>query len=305
MFGCQVVQQSMQFTRKKRGKVEKRSQWKSLPSGANSNSTRPSHLRIFFSNVTTQLLPPFFSPTMSSLISPEFSRVLLLAGIVAVHVHWRQLITRLVPEPYLDEVFHVPQAQAYWAGKWSQWDSKITTPPGLYLFSYGVNSIRSWFQEPFEQSTEELRFSNSLLLYLLLVILYVWSAVTRREVHHEAVLQREFSIVLFPLLFFFSGLYYTDLFSVFTVVVTYVCWSAARRARGGMKMVYQILHVVSGLVALATRQTNIFWVAVYLGGLQVVQSTKREAGVNMIHDPPISEAFFEGQSFSHISNFLT
>ena len=43
-----------------------------------------------------------------------------------------------VPEPYMDEVFHIPQARAYCAGNYSQWDPKITTLPGLYLFSVGI-----------------------------------------------------------------------------------------------------------------------------------------------------------------------
>ena len=32
-----------------------------------------------------------------------------------------------------DEPFHAPQAQAYCRGDWSQWDPKITTPPGLFV----------------------------------------------------------------------------------------------------------------------------------------------------------------------------
>jgi hypothetical protein len=32
-----------------------------------------------------------------------------------------------------DEVFHIPQAQAYCKGRWGHWDDKITTPPGLYV----------------------------------------------------------------------------------------------------------------------------------------------------------------------------
>ena len=233
---------------------------------------------------------------MPSLISPELSRVILLLLIVSTHLKWRQLLTSIVPDPYLDEVFHIPQAQAYWNGKWGQWNPKITTPPGLYLFSYAVNSVTSWCStKDLELGTEDLRFTNFLLLYLLLVALYVWTAVAKREVHHDAVMQREFRIVLFPLFFFFSGLYYTDLLSALTVVVTYVFWSASQKSSGSPTL-YQSLHLVSGLAALATRQTNVFWVAVYLGGLQVVKTVKREAGVTRIHDPPMSEAFFEGQS---------
>ena len=38
--------------------------------------------------------------------------------------------------PYMDEVFHVPQAKAYCDGNFSHWDDKITTLPGLYYVSY-------------------------------------------------------------------------------------------------------------------------------------------------------------------------
>ncbi|KAF8472087.1 DIE2/ALG10 family-domain-containing protein [Kalaharituber pfeilii] len=42
----------------------------------------------------------------------------------------------IVPQPYLDEVFHIPQAQRYCDGKWMEWDDKITTPFGLYYPRY-------------------------------------------------------------------------------------------------------------------------------------------------------------------------
>ena len=35
----------------------------------------------------------------------------------------------------LDEIFHIPAAQRYCDGNFSYWDPKITTPPGLYIFS--------------------------------------------------------------------------------------------------------------------------------------------------------------------------
>ena len=60
---------------------------------------------------------------------------------------WAEQVTTFVPEPYLvcqhildvsftsnriqDEVFHIPQAQAYCAGRYDVWDPKLTTPPGL------------------------------------------------------------------------------------------------------------------------------------------------------------------------------
>ncbi|KAI9819312.1 MAG: glucosyltransferase [Thelocarpon impressellum] len=103
------------------------------------------------------------------------SVVYVLAGI------WSNEVTRNVPDTYLDEVFHIPQAQAYCDGDWHIWDPKITTPPGL---------------------------TSSYL--------------------------KDFALV------------------------------------------------ISGLVALSFRQTNIFWVAAFLGGLELVRTLKsRPNGATM------------------------
>ncbi|KAK2066903.1 hypothetical protein P8C59_000681 [Phyllachora maydis] len=44
---------------------------------------------------------------------------------------WLALVCHAVPEPYLDEFFHIPQAQKYCEGRYLDWDDKITTPPGF------------------------------------------------------------------------------------------------------------------------------------------------------------------------------
>ncbi|XP_026558668.1 dol-P-Glc:Glc(2)Man(9)GlcNAc(2)-PP-Dol alpha-1,2-glucosyltransferase-like isoform X2 [Pseudonaja textilis] len=80
-------------------------------------------------------------------------------------------------EAYMDEAFHVPQAQAYCAGRFQQWDPMITTLPGLYLLSVGILKPAGWlfgWSENILCSTGILRFINLLfsignfyLLYLL------------------------------------------------------------------------------------------------------------------------------------------
>ena len=74
-----------------------------------------------------------------------------------------------------------------------------------------------------------------------------------------------FNISIFPPLFFFSGLYYTDVLSVLSVLLTYI---AARREKS-------VLVVLFGLVSLTFRQTNVFWTALFLGGLQLLKSIRR------------------------------
>ncbi|KAI9216013.1 DIE2/ALG10 family-domain-containing protein [Blastocladiella britannica] len=50
---------------------------------------------------------------------------------------WARVAT-VVDVPYMDEPFHVPQAQAYCAGRFDVWDPKLTTPPGLYWLTLAI-----------------------------------------------------------------------------------------------------------------------------------------------------------------------
>ncbi|KNE58404.1 hypothetical protein AMAG_03980 [Allomyces macrogynus ATCC 38327] len=66
------------------------------------------------------------------------SRVVLNMLPVVALVLVCQAVCTLVPLPYMDEPFHAVQAQAYCRGDWHVWDSKITTPPGLYAVSLAI-----------------------------------------------------------------------------------------------------------------------------------------------------------------------
>ena len=71
------------------------------------------------------------------------------------------------PKPYMDEIFHVPQVQKYCHYKFQDWDPKITTLPGIYLFSFLCLRALSYFlgQElHLLCSTFLLRMTNVLFL---------------------------------------------------------------------------------------------------------------------------------------------
>ena len=244
---------------------------------------------------------------MSSSLSPELLRGPIYGIITWSLIHWRHLVNSIVPDPYLDEVFHIPQAQAYWVGKWSQWDPKITTPPGLYVFTNSVHTIQKWYNPDFQQAIGDLRIVNLVLLYSLTVLLFIWTATTKSHTS-SLVLKKELVTIQFPVLFFFSAFYYTDVLSTVTVVLTYVLWTASNQAEGSTKLSLRALQTFCGLLSLTVRQTNIFWVGVFLGGLQVIEVVKKHVGATRVHDPPIAEAFFEGRSYCMIfywSSLLT
>ncbi|KAI9124776.1 hypothetical protein K1719_004103 [Acacia pycnantha] len=90
------------------------------------------------------------------------------------------LVNHFVPEPYMDEIFHIPQAQKYCKGDFGSWDPMITTPPGLYCLSlahvaslfpgfYSVQAVSS-FQDLC--STAILRSFNCVLAVICSIIVY-------------------------------------------------------------------------------------------------------------------------------------
>lgn len=114
---------------------------------------------------------------------------------------------------------------------------------------------------------------------------------------------------LFPPLFFFHALFYTDITSSALVLHAYLEFRIGQRFN----------QFLLSVVALCLRQTNIFWVAIYLGGLEVVQGLPRgwsgassARGLTYVdimdqswrsaclYDPVASEALLEGVPSPHI-----
>ncbi|XP_074050956.1 ATP-binding cassette sub-family D member 2 isoform X2 [Macrotis lagotis] len=111
---------------------------------------------------------------MNELEGVYFSAVLSCTFLVSCFLF--SLINRALREPYMDEIFHLPQAQRFCWGSF-QWDPMITTLPGLYLVSVGLVKPATWiigWSQHVVCSIGMLRFVNLLfsvgnfyLLYLL------------------------------------------------------------------------------------------------------------------------------------------
>lgn len=86
-------------------------------------------------------------------------------------------------------------------------------------------------------------------------------------------------------MFFFSGLYYTDVLSTLIVLAAYFTYLSQRRTQD--YLLSSLTAVNIGVLALLFRQTNIFWVAVFPAGLAVVDTLK---SYGEMLDAPIEEA---------------
>ena len=119
------------------------------------------------------------------------------------------------------------------------------------------------------------------------------------------------TIALFPVLFFFSALHYTDVMSTFTVLAAYwiqLCWNRQpdRRDEGPVaSMMKGLALVLTGLVSLSFRQTNIFWAAGFQGGLRLLEtlnehSASDETGSGWVARPSLRELCRAGWSSSRL-----
>lgn len=142
----------------------------------------------------------------------------------------------------------------------------------------------------------------------------------------DALLTGALAVALFPPLFFFSALFYTDVLS--TLVVLAAFYVHLLRLSGPAKVpvwrrtVLDAAVVVLGIAALLMRQTNVFWIVVFMGGreavdavlsvaaqsrinpasmVDIVWATKpfqfylKEWWIGHVHDPPLSLAWPDGK----------
>ncbi|KAF2872467.1 DIE2/ALG10 family-domain-containing protein [Massariosphaeria phaeospora] len=239
---------------------------------------------------------------MSSFLQTWASSI-ALPTIASLAFTWYKLLSVHVPDPYLDEIFHVPQAQRYCNNDW-RWDPKITTPPGLYLISWLLHRTTGG---TIDCDTSTLRMVNvgaicaiHLLAYDTLRNLRCQRAFPpaqnggKNEVLHQSGAKNPMSLLdthtalnisLFPPLFFFAALYYTDVVSTLIVLLSYNVF--LKRNKHASRIRRDITAISVGTTALLFRQTNIFWIAVFPAGLAVVEALKDESqsGHTLSGDP--------------------
>ncbi len=133
------------------------------------------------------------------------------------------------------------------------------------------------------------------------------------------------NIALFPPLFFFSSLFYTDVASTLSVLIAYQ-HHLGRISSERTSILSDIWTVVIGVATLFMRQTNVFWVVVYMGGIEAVHSIRslntkgfkaEKAPATLldtirsywarysegnIHDPPLSVSYPDGMYTERESN---
>lgn len=204
-----------------------------------------------------------------------------------------------------DEYFHIRQAKVYCAGNFTQWDPKITTPPGLYLLSYLLHLAGQGCDiSTLRQTNASGIFFTWVPLFLLLKQHY------KQQQSYVHAAHTAMNICLFPPLFFFSALYYTDVVS--TEVVAWSLYIRGNQTLRSMPIIRGLILVFAGAVNLLFRQTNVFWVAIFNAGIDMLevlrsaleQLPKRSSiradvreRTSQLYDLTVEDAYFEGMPY--------
>ncbi|KAK9154287.1 hypothetical protein Sjap_001767 [Stephania japonica] len=168
------------------------------------------------------------------------------------------MVNRIVPEPYMDEIFHVPQAQQYCRGDFKTWDPMITTPPGLYYLSLvhiAPLFPGMWYLKVVSSFSELcsaaiLRSINCVLAVICGVLVYEIITHLRPSLDERKATLQAVVLSLFPLHWFFTFLYYTDVASLTMVLAMYLAC---------LKRHYRFSALL-GTFSIYLRQTNVVWV---------------------------------------------
>lgn len=149
------------------------------------------------------------------------------------------LVNKIVPEPYMDEIMHVGQARAYCLGEWRTWDSRLTTPPGLYVISAAVSRLLSSSARTVCDPPNLRRVNVAFMLVLPFIYNNLLSLVrhpilrsstrgkvTPSKLALQSADQAEQAVeavvmACFPVAAFFALLYYTDVGSLVSVLLSF------------------------------------------------------------------------------------
>ncbi|KAL2620768.1 hypothetical protein R1flu_000973 [Riccia fluitans] len=185
--------------------------------------------------------------------------LILVILLLLLTVPAAQLVNTGVPGGYMDEEFHLNQVEHYCRGDFSYWDPKITTFPGLYLASVAYVEILLPGADylGYGDSLSDLCSKPAVLRSVNLVLFSICALLFREIALHldtekNAIRASMKALVLslYPLHWFFTLLYYTEIGSAVAVMAMYL---------------YSLRHsfwisALFGVVAILFRQTNVIWV---------------------------------------------
>ncbi|OLY84482.1 Dol-P-Glc:Glc(2)Man(9)GlcNAc(2)-PP-Dol alpha-1,2-glucosyltransferase [Smittium mucronatum] len=189
---------------------------------------------------------------------------------------------KLVPLPYMDEIFHVGQVQAYCRGDYFSYDPKLTTPPGLYIVSLVFVKVSQFLglTDTNGCSVKALRTYNYILSLALFFVLHSLISTLNKNKSHAWKALTTITLMFFPVSFFFNQLYYTEVASLLSVLLGY---------KFALDKKYWLSSFIF-LISLSMRQTNVIYAAMVMGYsvLQELNTLSSPTNQAIINQPAYS-----------------
>lgn len=175
----------------------------------------------------------------------------IFSGTVLIHI----ILNVIAPQPYMDEIFHVDQMQRYCQGRLTEWNPKLTTPPGLYLFILALlKPVMIFIRKNSESActVSVLRYFNAFFVTLLFCVHFALFRTLNSNKRTSSVIISisALNLTLFPVCYFFSFLFYTDVLSILSVLFAYLLQQHR----------FLLSSAFVGAFSCLMRQTNIIWV---------------------------------------------
>ena len=142
-----------------------------------------------------------------------------------------------------DELTHYYQIRAFANGNFRQLPA-LTTIPGYHLFF-------AYLSKPFGQLSIPLTRFLSMIFSLLSVLLFFFIS---KNINPDSNLTRTMQYYFFPILFPFFFLIYTDVFSIFLILLS-------------LYLVFKqrfYLSAIAGILSIFVRQNNVIWLFLIL-----------------------------------------
>lgn len=192
------------------------------------------------------------------------SKYFCMAVFVAFSVFVSQKVNRIVPNPYIDEIFHLRQCQTYCEYKFTQWDDKVTTPPGLYIIGFIYSKLIEFVTGYSACMDSNVLRSVNLVggLVILPLVLQLFKKSNSRQFWSVNIMSQ-------PLMFTYYFLFYTDVWSTILIVFSLALINNKRSQ-------HPFWSALIGFCSLWFRQTNIIWIcfiAVVYIDKQVINTT--------------------------------
>ncbi|CEF65362.1 Putative Dol-P-Glc:Glc(2)Man(9)GlcNAc(2)-PP-Dol alpha-1,2-glucosyltransferase [Strongyloides ratti] len=172
----------------------------------------------------------------------NFIAIIFCKILFIIHYYITTTVNKYVPEPYMDEIFHMDQNRRYCNGNFT-WNNKITTPPAMYLLSYKFFCYNE-------------RYFNTFLYPLTFLALLKFRRRYFKTI--ESIFLSYLNVIcviILPVFFQSTTLYYTDQLSLISIVLAFNS--------------NPYLATFFFTIAILTRQTNVVICLLYLGILFV------------------------------------